>query len=341
MVKLPDNMPYIKTVNAKGKEYLYFDTGQTNARGTKVYKRLPARNSKGFGGTYAALLSHRTRRENPPSVATINDLSRLYQKDSKFTSKSQGTQATYLVYIKQIEALIGVAPVYGLARRDVEEIMTRMQDRPGAAAMLLIVLRNMLDIAVKKEWIEKSPAQFVEPPEADEDGDWEPWPEDLLQEALGDPRVGLPVALLYYTGQRIGDVCKMRWDDIQDDETIYVKQQKGGKEVWPPLHAGLAEWLAKTPRVAATILHGRNNEPRKKATLRKHLQIWAAERGHEIVPHGLRKNAVETLLEVGCSIGEIASITGQSLQIVEHYARRFNRRRMGKTAMSKWDGESR
>lgn len=342
MVKLPENMPYIKRVQAKGREYLYFDTGQKDAKGKRIYKRLPPRSdTRKFGGTYSGLLAQRTKRQNVRSVATINDLSRLYQKDTKFTSKSQGTQATYLIYIKQIEKLIGNAPVYALARKDVQEIMDRMQDRPGAAAMLLVVLNNILEIAINKEWIEKSPAALVEPPEADEDGDHAPWPEDLLAEALKDPIVGLPVALLYYTGQRIGDVCNMRWDDIQADGTIYVRQQKGQKDLWPSLHADLAAMLAKEPRVAETILYGRGNKPRKKATLRKHLQDWAAERGHEVVPHGLRKNAVETLLEVGCSVGEIASITGQSLQIVEHYARRFNRRRLGKSAMSKWDGTER
>lgn len=342
MVKLPENMPYIKTVQAKGREYLYFDTGQKDARGKRIYKRLPARSERRFGGVYAALLAHRTRRENVTSVATINDLSRLYQKHNAFTSTSEGTQATYLIYIKQIETLIGNAPVYKLERRDIEEIMERMQDRPGAATMLLTVLRNMLEIAVKKEWIAKSPADHVEPPEGDEDGDHAPWPEDLLAEALAARReIALPVALLYYTGQRIGDVCKMRWEDIQADGTIYVKQQKGGREVWPPIHSELAAMLADAPRVAPTILSGRNGAPRKKATLRGHLQAWAAERGHEVVPHGLRKNTVETLLEVGCSVGEIASITRQSLQVVEHYARRFNRRRLGKNAMSRWDGTDR
>lgn len=56
-------MPYIKTVMAKGKRYEYFDTG-VNAFGKRVLKRLPSREDKRFGGTYAAFLAHRTARLN-------------------------------------------------------------------------------------------------------------------------------------------------------------------------------------------------------------------------------------------------------------------------------------
>jgi hypothetical protein len=52
----------------------------------------------------------------------------------------------------------------------------------------------------------------------------------------------------------------------------------------------------------------------------------AARRGYKVVPHGLRKNAVNTLLEVGCTVAEVSSITGQSLQMVEHYAKQINKR---------------
>ena len=40
-----------------------------------------------------------------------------------------------------------------------------------------------------------------------------------------------------------------------------------------------------------------------------------------LVFHGLRKSAVVTLLEAGCTDAEVSAITGQTRQMVEHYAR--------------------
>ena len=65
-----------------------------------------------------------------------------------------------------------------------------------------------------------------------------------------DPRTRLAINLLYYTGQRISDVLKMRWSDINGDE-MYVFQQKTKKEVYPPIHSALAEVLDATPRLSA------------------------------------------------------------------------------------------
>lgn len=46
------------------------------------------------------------------------------------------------------------------------------------------------------------------------------------------------VLLARYTGQRQADVLRMSPSDIEDGG-INVVQQKTGKELWVPLHAGL------------------------------------------------------------------------------------------------------
>jgi len=54
-------------------------------------------------------------------------------------------------------------------------------------------------------------------------------------------------------------------------------------------------------------------------------------------PHGLRKNAVCALLEAGCSEAETAAITGQSIPMVMHYAKKVNQKRLATSAMAKWE----
>lgn len=67
------------------------------------------------------------------------------------------------------------------------------------------------------------------------------------------------------------------------------------------------------------------------------MQAFTLSLGVKTVPHGLRKNAVNSFLEAGCAIAEVAAITGQTFQVVEHYAAKMNRREMGKAAIVKLD----
>ena len=69
--------------------------------------------------------------------------------------------------------------------------------------------------------------------------------------------------------------------------------------------------------------------------IRRELKAHGAAMGVEVVPHGLRKNAVISLLEAGCTTFEVAAITGQTQRIVEYYAAQIDQRRMGRAAILK------
>ncbi len=56
----------------------------------------------------------------------------------------------------------------------------------------------------------------------------------------------------------------------------------------------------------------------------------------DYTPHGLRKNAVGELLEAGCTVAETAAITGQSFQVVEHYAKDVRQAMLADEAINKW-----
>lgn len=330
----PGYPDYIKTVRSRGKVYEYFDTGRS-VGGKQILKPMPHKSDPSYGGVYAAHLAARMARATLVEIPTIVDVSRAYQLSDKFTRRSQSTQVTYLTYLKHIEKEIGNAPVNEVVRADVRRMLDKMQTRPGAANMTLLVLRNLMKFSKARDWIATDPTDGVELFEKG-DGEYEPWPEHLVELALEDPAVRLPVALLLYTGQRIGDVCKMRWSDIRDGY-VYVKQQKTGKELDIRLHSDLAFVLSRTPKDAMTVLHGPKLRPMKTPALRLRLQKFGERHGESIVPHGLRKNAVNALLENEASVAEVSSITGQSLEMVEHYAKRRNNKRIGSAAILKWE----
>ena len=166
-------------------------------------------------------------------------------------------------------------------------------------------------------------------------GSHEPWPDDILQAALSskDDTIRLAVHLLYFTGQRLGDVCNMRWGDIQGGRMV-IRQRKTRKHVDPPLTAELKAELDRTPKRGLFILDGIRPQ-----TLRLKLKAFTRAMGVETVPHGLRKNAVNSLLEAGCTIAEVAAITGQSFAMVEYYAARVNTSGLGSAAVLKWDAK--
>jgi hypothetical protein len=59
-----------------------------------------------------------------------------------------------------------------------------------------------------------------------------------------------------------------------------------------------------------------------------------------LVFHELRKSAVVSLLEAGCTDAEVAAITGQSRDMVEYYAREVNQRRLAASAVLKWEADN-
>ena len=54
-----------------------------------------------------------------------------------------------------------------------------------------------------------------------------------------------------------------------------------------------------------------------------------------VVFHGLRKNAVNMLLEAGCTEAEVSAIVEMSEQMVRHYSKDVNKRRLAVNAMKK------
>jgi len=52
--------------------------------------------------------------------------------------------------------------------------------------------------------------------------------------------------------------------------------------------------------------------------------------------HGLRKNAVSALFEAGCTPQEVMAITGHTtLEMINHYGKGANQKRLAQAAMDK------
>lgn len=333
--KTETGLEHTKTVKRGKIHYVYFNSGQKDERGKPVYIPLGRKDAVEFGARYSAALSARTRRAAVPKGLTVPRLVMAYERSPDYEKKSIGTQRTYSVYLRRLAKSFDTCPAGALEASDLYALMDSMAGRPAAIDMLLLAGGQMYRWGVKRKHVHANPFEEIDREDWDA-AQYQPWPETLVTEALADPRLGMPVALLYYTAQRIGDVCRMRWDQI-DGDTIHVRQQKTGKELVIPIHEKLAAMLKDAPQRGETILADDHGRPMKDQTIRWWIKEFGAKRGHDVVPHGLRKNAVNALLEADCSTGETSAISGQSLGMVEHYARKRDSRKMAKRAVAKWE----
>ena len=321
---------------AKGKYYYYYVSTRKGANGKPIRVRLPDFASNGFWRAYSACVE---REETAPeTVMTMGAFAEKFMRSPRFMKKAAGTQSSYRTYLAVIVQMLDPMEAHEVERQDVVTLMDSMADRPGAANQTVRTLSALFRWGIDAGYVKTNPVSGIE---FFEGGEHEPWPEWLLAAALKaeDANVRLAVHLLYYTAARIGDVVKMKWTDIEDG-VLTLKQQKvkNADPLEIPLHRELAAMLATLPRgLHTTIVAKPNGKPYTVGTVRAWLQDFAAARGAEVVPHGLRKNAVNALLEAGCAAAQAAAISGQSLLMVEHYAKRRNKRKLGRSAMTLWE----
>lgn len=330
-----NSLDHVKIVRRGGVAYHYFRTGECKGKGREILKRLPDPKSIEYGAKYSALLAVRRKRDNREKMISVLELSKRYQLSNKFLKRAEKTQKTYHNYIRPIEATFADWPASDIDQTDIRALM--MDLRPGAQKMLLNVVRVMWRFGRTNQLLTNDPAKDIEVDH--ESNPHQPWPEWLIKDALADPNMRLPVGLLYYTGNRIEAVCRMKWTDI-DDGFMHVPPHKRTGDLYIKIHKNLAAILADQPKSLTTIICKPNGKSLTPNALRQRIQLWARNKGQNIVPHGLRKNAVEVLLEAGCTTAEVSAITGQSLRMVEHYARNRNNKRMAAKAVVKWENNA-
>ncbi len=326
-------VPHVKFVKRGGKHYPYFDTGLMRGD-KKVYKRLPFYGTTGFWDSYNSFKAHRDSRQGPTNIITVDELLHRYEGSDKFKKLSRNSQTAYGHAFRHIRKAFGKAEAEDLRPKDV--LIFQSQTTAATGNLVAAVIRAAYSWGRQFELVSIDPCRDIE---TQATGSHEPWDDETLDAALAstDRIIRLGVHLLFYTGQRIGDVCNLRWSNIRDG---YVKltQQKTGKPMTIKLHSALAAELDATPKESVMILADDSGKPVTDKRLRIEIKKFT---GGKFVPHGLRKNAVIALLEVGCTHKEVQAITGQSLQMIEYYAARIDQRKMGGAAILKWEGTQR
>lgn len=337
-MKLPR---YVRLKRAKGRAYYYFDAGKRQDGGRELIK-LPDIKSLSFGGALARAKATRANRQNKQGTLTFDGLIRLYEKSPEFHDLAESSKRSYSRYLAKANDLLrskagDSPPARKIEKSDVIDLRDQLSDTKGAASQTVRAIGSLYAWAVDNEKLSHNPAKGVKLYGAKEHPKW---PEDLIEEGLADPQVGMAIALFYFTGQRINEVVKMRWDDVKSDHmTVYVQKTRAHCQV--AILAELQNMLDAQERKATTILTNADGRPWTQSGLRQKLQSWAKARGYHVVPHGLRKNAVDSLFEASCTAAEVSGITDQSIGMLEHYAKGRNKLKLGQAAVIKFDAARR
>ncbi len=277
-------------------------------------------------------------------VGTLQELITGYQQSPDFAALADETREGYIRRIRKIETAFGDLPLATFARPD-PRIRGMMLDwRDGMAGRregdyCLTVLARILSWSKNRGRITVNP---LERPGRLYSGSRAEitWSETEIAALLAKatPAVRLPFLLALHTGQREGDILRLSWS-AYDGQALRLRQSKTGRHVRIPVTTTLKAALDATRRVAVTICSTSRKQSWTgdgfRASFAK-IKVDAGIEGRTF--HDLRGTAVTRLAIAGCSVPEIATITGHDLKTVEeilskHYLSRDNA--LGDSAIAK------
>ena len=354
---------HVHMVRSRGREYFYFQP----FRGTKREQpRTPIQgcpvNPDGtpngeWWRNYRKLSGEPSAAERP---GTFTALIAAYKAGPDWALLADSTRTDWTRYLAVVELAWGDEPVVGVTPKNILELRDAYADVPPAdselatkpiedykarhasANNLLRALSAMFAWSIPRDWRTDNPCDHV--PKLKGGESYAPWPMRGIEHFRKHARPVLwwVAAHALYTGQRQGDVLAMMRSHVHGGE-VRVIQEKTRKELWIPLHRDLRAVQEQMPRVSTHLLTSSAGTPwtqdgfRASWQLEMGRRIFAPLKRHRLVFHGLRKSAVVMLLEAGCTTAQVQAITGQSLDMVEHYAEQVNQRKLARAAILKWE----
>jgi integrase len=294
----------------------------------------------------AAYYSALELQDNEPQIrtrgapGTFDRLVQEYFFSPDYLRLAERTRHVYRLVIERLlrDEKIGHRLVKQMTRQHVGQMIGKRAATPGAANDVLKKIKILMHFAVDNGWRRDDPTVRIK---SFAEGEFHSWTEDEITAferhwAIGS-RARTAFALLLCTGQRLSDVARMAWADV-DANAIRVVQGKTKTKLWIPLHPELSSALAAWPKIHMTLLTTNFGKPFSP----KGFGNWMADRiaaaglGERCVTHGLRKAAARRLAEAGCSANEIASITGHTtLKEIERYTKAAEQKTLATAAIGR------
>jgi integrase len=290
-------------------------------RGWPSHRFEAAHGTPEFAREYARILSGTDA--TPEGKRSFNALVRSYVKSRDYTKLAPRTVKDYSAVLAWVQDKIGPLPVDKMQHHHVVRARDDNADTLRFANYIVQVLRILFQHSMGLGWRNDNPAKGVSLLISDR-APRMAWPPEAIAayRANATGRARLVFELCLGTGQRIGDVLRMGWSDIEGDG-IHVRQGKTGARLWLPFTPALRECLAATPRIGLTICawgkHGKPSRYRGAADLVMAVRRKIGAEAYDM--HGLRYTAAAELGAAGCSDELIMAVTGHKTSaMVAKYA---------------------
>ena len=256
-----------------------------------------------------------------------------YVASPAFLDLAKSTRKDYNWHIRKIEKEFGDLPISTLKDRAVRGVFLEWRDRVGARSARqgdfgFAVLRRIVSWAYDRGLAPANPClkpgRLYRPSRSEK-----VWT-DGHEQAFYDhapKQLHLALKLALWTGQRQGDLLALTWS-AYDGKHIRLKQQKTGarvvipvgrplKEVLEAAKSDLADRMSVVEIAELPILTSFKGAPWDANNFRaRWRQACDAAGILGLTFHDLRGTAVTRFALAGCTVPEIATMTGHSLQDV-------------------------
>lgn len=328
---MPDKIKGLNKVTAKladGTEAIYW---YHRATGT----RLPG----AYGSPeFVAALADAQNKKPDRTEGTLAGLIRKFEATTKWRKLRESTQKEYRRIFTFWDGKFGTVPYKGLEAKLFRQKVLEWHDAfsatsPREADNRVTVLARVLSWGAKDGPLAVNVLDGFDRAYSSDRSDkiWLPEHIEALM-AVARPEMQLALVLALHTGQRQGDILKMAWSNY-DGTRITLRQGKGKRLVSVPCTAALKTTLDGLKRRSTLIMTAVGGG----AYQSRHFgRQWAKAYKDSGLPftadvppkpelhfHDLRGTAVTMLFEAGCTVAEVASITGHTLRTAQEILDRY------------------
>jgi integrase len=254
-----------------------------------------------------------------PVAGTLQSVLTAYQQSSAFTDLRPSTREGYAWHIARIEREFADFPLKALPDQRSRDVFLKWRDQiarssPRQADYTWQVLKAILNWARDRGLVTHNPCErggklYRGSPV---DKIWTLEDEAAFLEKA-HPIFHLPLLMGLWTGQRKGDLLQLPWSGY-DGTFIRLRQRKTDMRVAIPVGGPLKAALDATRKVGPIILVNHHGRPWLTNTFGRGWREACRKAGVTgLTFHDLRGTAVTRVSLAGCTVPEIAAITGHSL----------------------------
>lgn len=294
----------------------------------------------------AALLAELNQKRTSANVnvsRSWNTLIRLYEDSSRFQTLSDTTKRNYMVYLRRVTKYLAAHPSLQpdtIRESDIEMMLASWNHSRDMKTDMHCTMKLLMEKAVRENWRPDNPTANIicERPGKKERKVtiWEPDDMEAFRAACiqdHQPGIAALIETNWNIGQRLTDVRNFRHDKEYVDGYFRFHQRKTGKYVTIPATEPIRQLIDATYKPDGYLfINPKTNMPFSEmelgltfAKIRDTMPDYAKR---PLYLRNLRHSCVVQLARSGCTIPEIASITGHSYNtvhvVIEHYLPRDN-----------------